>query len=342
VSRTLNEVAAELRNLAQGRSPGDKALNDLADTLSSRRRADLVGVNLADMYVPEVMLPEGRHWLHLVVEAIEVIRDVLIFVPIIYTWWQLSRALRAYGRYAGKDPFLLAWQKGFGGRTQPLSTTALVVASIVLAVILLTLINHLVRVGYERAVSGRQQRLAVLLVEASALLNRSLAVQAPDVTKAELAKIGNQITDSASALKDALGHASSDIASAVSTSPGSKLHDMFQAWVSAARELKELGTRLQGTQEMVSQLRDTQMALSAMAQQIADQTQRLLAALEQERTLSRHEAHAHHQVAAGVQASTELLRDSLTGLNERSEQFNEIINTLVHIVNNLPGNGQVL
>jgi hypothetical protein len=32
----------------------------------------------------------------------------------------------------------------------------------------------------------------------------------------------------------------------------------------------------------------------------------------------------------------------LTGLNERSEQFNEIINTLVHIVNNLPGNGQVL
>ena len=110
-------------------------------------------------------------------------------MPVIYTWWQLSVALHAYDHYTGNAPFLLAWQDGFGHRTQRLSTSAIVVAGVVLGVVFLTLIAHLVRTWYDQRVQQQQQRLAVLLAEATMLLTQS-AVAAPDVTKAELAKIG--------------------------------------------------------------------------------------------------------------------------------------------------------
>lgn len=338
MNRYLNNVSEDLRSLSRGAYPGGRALHDLADKLDRRDRSDLAGADLAGMYPPAVILPEGPRWGRRLASGLELIRDILIFVPVIYTWWQISDALHAYDQYSGKAPFLLAWQEGFGNRTQRLSTSAVVVAGVVLAVIVLTLIAHLVRTWYEQRVQEQQQTLAVLLAEATIFLTQSV-VGAPEVTKAELAKIGAHITASAQSLQQALGKASSDITAAVNTSPGSKLHEMFEKWTAAANELRELGTRLQGTQEIVSQLRETQTALSGMTKQIGDETGRLLTALEKERSLSHQEAHAHHDLATEVGQSTKLLGDSLKGLNERAEQFNGLVLRLDYIVRRLDPDG---
>jgi hypothetical protein len=339
VSRNLSNVSRDLTRLASDAPAGGQALHDLAAKLGGRGRSDLAGVDLAGIYAPAVMLPDGPRWLRRTANGLELIRDVLIFVPVIYTWWQLSDALHAYDRYTGKAPFLLAWQEGFGGRTQRLSTSAIVVAGVVLAVVALTLIAHLVRTWYDQKVQHRQQGLAILLAEASILLNEELVAGAPDVTKAELAKIGVSITSSAHSLQEALAKTGADIAAAVNTGPGSGLRTMFEQWTAAANELKTLGTRLQGTQEIVNQLRETQTALTGMATKIGDETGRLLTAFEQERTLSRQEAHAHHDLATEVGASTRQLSDSLRGLSERAEDFNDMVHRLTYVVNRLDPNG---
>lgn len=121
----------------------------------------------------------------------------------------------------------------------------------------------------------------------------------------------------------------------VNTSPGSRLHEMFTRWTEAAGELPELGTRLQGTQETVAQLRETQEALSGMSKAVTEETVKLINALETERTLSRQEAHAHRQLAVEVGESTKMLGDSLKGLTDRAEQFSGLIIRLDFIVNRL-------
>lgn len=332
---SLSTIAVELRKFAPGASPGEEALRDLADTMETDSTT-LIGTDLAATYSPAVMLPDDMTGLRRSTEAVELVRDLLIFVPVIYTWWKIAGALDAYSTYTGGDPFLLAWQKGFGGRTDPLSKAAMVVAGVVLLVILLTILAHLLRNRYEQALQRRRQRLSKLLAQAGMAVNRRIA-RAPDVTKAELAGIALQIATSTQDLQKALTAASAEIIAAVDTAPGSKLDQMFQKWTAAADRLTDLGTRLSGTQEAVNQLRATQQALAGMSQRITGETERLLKALQSERDASSQEAYAHRAITAEVSQAAEQLGDALKGLNERAEQFNEMVLRLVHVVDELDG-----
>jgi hypothetical protein len=209
---------------------------------------------------------------------------------------------------------------------------------VVLTVVVLTVLAHLCRDAYERHVQGRRQRLSALLAEATLLTNESLAAGSTEVTRAELAQIGAKISDSAETLEKALSSAGGNIADAVNTSPGSKLHDMFQQWVAAAKNLTDLGTRLQTTQEVVQQLREMQTALSGLAERIGADTQRMISAFAQEREVTRHATHAHNELATNVRDATASLDAALIGLSERAEDFNEMVLRLTFIVERLDGN----
>lgn len=333
MTRSLHAIAADLRGCAAGDSPGDNALRSLADTLE-RDSATLAGTDLSTVYNPEVMLQEGTSFPRRAADYLELARDLLVFVPVIYTWWKIAGALEAYTSYTGTDPFLLAWQRGFGGATDKLSHSAMVVAGVVLLVIVLTVVAHLLRDWHERPVRDRRLRLSALLAEANLALNRRLS-SAPDVTKAELAGVARQIAASSHDLEKAMLKASEEIMTAVDTGPGSKLDQMFQKWTAAADRLTELGTRLTGTQEVVKQLKETQEALAGMSGRISTETARLLQAMQTERDVSGQEAFAHREIAAEVSEATRRLGDAMTGLNERAEQFNELILRLVHVVDRL-------
>jgi hypothetical protein len=80
------------------------------------------------------------------------IRNVLVLVPILLTWFALAEASRAYNAYIAQNPdevrqpFLLLWERGFGGFSSALapsfSTVALIDAVLIAIIIGLTLYAH--------------------------------------------------------------------------------------------------------------------------------------------------------------------------------------------------------
>jgi len=86
------------------------------------------------------------------IEIADKTRNVLVLVPILLTWAALAEASRAYDRFieANPDqsdtPFLLLWQRGFGGEASWLSptfsTVALIDAVVIVVMILLTFYTH--------------------------------------------------------------------------------------------------------------------------------------------------------------------------------------------------------
>jgi hypothetical protein len=328
----MNDVAYDVKGLATGTTPGERALSALADKLE-RNSPDLFGVDLTSMYPPSTMLPDSStpsQW----IRVLELARDTLVFVPVAYTWWKLAQALRAYDHYPVDEPFLLAWQHGFGGQTQALASSATVVAGVILLIVLLTVVTYLARIRLDRELRERRQALAVYLAEANLLLSRR-RLNAPGVTKDELLALGNQITNSTERLHETMSKVAADLARSADTGPGSRLEQMFTEWVAAARELRQFGDRMEGTQELLGRLGQVQNSLGQMAQRLGGETERMVKALAAERTQSSQEAFAQRELATELHESSQVLGEAMRGLSERAVEFQQIVLRLAFIIENL-------
>jgi len=117
-------------------------------------------------------------------EVADRIRNVLVLVPILLTWAALAEAASAYDRFVEANPdqadtpFLLAWQRGFGGEASILapsfSTVALIDAVVIVVMILLTFYTHGRRENQEDLISdtasGFQADFDNALAEATVIL----------------------------------------------------------------------------------------------------------------------------------------------------------------------------
>ncbi|TDQ51586.1 hypothetical protein [Actinorugispora endophytica] len=142
----LAAIAARLEEHARSAPPASaQLLGALARGLSGGG-AGLAATDLATAYPPESLLPDrvvprplnGLLWL------MRAARDVLIFLPVFWTWYQLGRVLLAFGSAPAGANFLYGWQQGtFGGAGfDPLSDTAVWVAGFLGGVIALALLVH--------------------------------------------------------------------------------------------------------------------------------------------------------------------------------------------------------
>jgi len=339
---TRSQVASGLIELAKGDTDGEKAIRSLAAKLEAKDYTDLVGVDLATAYAPERMLPEPWKWVRHTLSGLELLRDALVFVPVAYTWWKIAEALEAFSSYRGSDPFLLAWQRGFVAegsasvpQVEPLARSAITVASVLAMVVALTVVTHLGRGLYERRLVSKQRRLAALLAEATQIVIGATAPGDAAGTRAELATIAAKVSKASSDLSEKLGNASDAIVSAVKTGPGSDLQRMFEKWVAAADKLERLGERLQSSQQELDRLSALQEELATLCTEFSAESKNLLIELRRERQVSRDEAQAHLAMADEVAKATQTLNDSLLALNERAEQFKDIVNRLEYIVEQL-------
>ncbi|HET7093242.1 MAG TPA: hypothetical protein VFI22_07190 [Thermomicrobiales bacterium] len=112
------------------------------------------------------------------------VRNVLVLVPILLTWFALAEASRAYASFIAKNPddvrkpFLLLWETGFGGEIGPLAPTfsrvALFDAVLIGLIIVLTFYAHGRREArddkIDEAAGGYQTDLDNVLAEASIVL----------------------------------------------------------------------------------------------------------------------------------------------------------------------------
>jgi hypothetical protein len=113
------------------------------------------------------------------------VRNVLVLVPIFLTWFALAEASRAYARFISanpdevRQPFLLLWERRFGGEASPLAPTfsfvALVDAFLLLLIIVLTLYAHGRREDRDEAIATTAGRFQADLDNALAAATVVLA-----------------------------------------------------------------------------------------------------------------------------------------------------------------------
>jgi hypothetical protein len=157
-----HELAEELDGMAEQLGEVDpraaERLRDLAASIASEEgRARWSDVDLRRAFNTERLSQAYaiRHAGRFAASAIEQadrVRNVLVLVPILLTWFALAEASKAYDRYLEKqpemvrEPFLLLWQRGFGGEAAGFAPTfsmvAVVDAIIIGVIIALTFYAH--------------------------------------------------------------------------------------------------------------------------------------------------------------------------------------------------------
>ena len=157
----LAAIAEQLDRHASTAPPASaQLLRSLARSLADGG-ADLAATDLVAAYPPDSLMPDlpPPRWMSLLLWLLRGIRDVLIFLPVFWTWYQLMQVLSAFSDAPEGANFLYGWQQGGftgTGQFEPLSTTALWVCIFLLGVIGATLLVHLLE-GITDALSDRSR-----------------------------------------------------------------------------------------------------------------------------------------------------------------------------------------
>ena len=155
ITQELEALAASL-NEVDARSA--RRLHDLATSLSTERgRERWADVDLrrafhTDRLSHSYAVRREGGYAPALIETADKIRNVLVLLPILLTWAALAEASRAYNRFLTANPeqqgtpFLLLWQRGFGGESGALSpsfsTVAIIDAVIIAVIVALTFYTH--------------------------------------------------------------------------------------------------------------------------------------------------------------------------------------------------------
>jgi hypothetical protein len=190
-AKALRELAEQVKDSDVG---GHDRLNLLGDAIEHGTNADAwtytdVHTMIApDSIVEQYRSKQMRNWLDRSVTALEIVRNTLIFTPILATWYAISQASAKYNdlisiavRDKNSDlysqPFLYLWQQRFGG-TLPnyLTLSSIATVDVVLLCIILfcTFFTYILSSPSAAAKEQDAQRLRANLVNAIAAATLSL------------------------------------------------------------------------------------------------------------------------------------------------------------------------
>lgn len=186
IARQIGDIADLLQNVDERSS---RRLEDLSNAISSesgRQRWSDVDLRRAfntDRLAHAFAVKHEGGYAPKRIELADKLRNVLVLVPIMLTWWALGAAISNYGAMMTADPenntpFLVAWEQGFGGRATSLepslSHVAFADAILIAVIILLTFYAHGRREEQEDIISDTtslfQADMDNALAEASVLL----------------------------------------------------------------------------------------------------------------------------------------------------------------------------
>lgn len=187
VAQSLQRMAETLASIDERASARMEALSRAIATDDGRQRWAEVDLrrafNTEHLAYAYALKKEGGY-AHSTIATADRIRNILVLAPILLTWFALAEASRAYAAFIAENPdevrqpFLLLWERGFGGHASALapsfSTVALIDAVIIAAIIALTFYAHGRREAREDAVEKTalafQTDLDNVLAEASVVL----------------------------------------------------------------------------------------------------------------------------------------------------------------------------
>jgi len=197
----VSQATAKLRIFST--EVGERGVPDLkqsieayADRVDRAQRGDLptaaaqVPGGLRPDIVGAVLVPGNLE------SKLEIFRNIFIFLPVLWTWWELRNAVEAYGQMpfeAAELPFITLWQQGFDGTTRTLGGTALVTVLILVIIIGMTFLIGVSRVKTSENRVRKTAEFAATLAEASAITPGAEAAT-PNERLVEFARAGERLT----------------------------------------------------------------------------------------------------------------------------------------------------
>jgi hypothetical protein len=157
-----DSLASDLRGIAAALRPVDASSSERLERLA----AALLDPNESELWI-DVDLRRAFHTERLaytyavhelggeappLIDTMDKIRNVMVLVPIMLTWFALAQAVRDYSAYIEnhpdelRQPFLLLWQQGFGGEASwhspSFSAVAILDALVILLIVTITFFAH--------------------------------------------------------------------------------------------------------------------------------------------------------------------------------------------------------
>lgn len=248
-------IVKELRRLAllPALGPRSAELTVLHQDVAADNQLDRwAEIDLVQAYVrPESVRPVAGRTSGRRDRLLEAALGVLVFVPLLITWFGLREAVRAYGKLADEDPdqatrpFLQLWQSGFGGHLSSAArfeNVALMAVLLIALLVALSVWHARVRVRTERHEDTQEAEQDKLLAELASVLTRTQMLLAahrsasPQQFTAELTKAAQKmqlLTHKAEQSHKALTGAT--------TSVGQATDALKQAAYSLSKEVPKLG-----------------------------------------------------------------------------------------------------
>ncbi|WP_067795305.1 hypothetical protein [Actinomadura formosensis] len=291
ISERFGGYAAEALKRARGTdATGPLLLRRLADDLHPASGKPLAGVDLVTAYPAEALLPEPApsRLLELLLFWARLLRDVLVFVPILVTWLKLHEALSAYGRAGSESSFLLGWQAGsfrpdhIARGVQdfdPLSKTAWWVVLLVAAVIAFAIAvnaceNRLDRSRYEAERAQITQDLAL----ASHLLTEAPGDQ---VSYRDLRALIQRMEAGIGGLIGRLAGTAEEIRAALDTGTGRRIEEAIQVWIDKSEALERALASMQAPAETLEAFRALQDDIAAGQRELRGELNTLVSQVRQ-------------------------------------------------------------
>jgi methyl-accepting chemotaxis protein len=337
MSAPAPEIASEIDNIASLVSEveprSSRRLHELATALTTetgRQRWSDVDLrrafNTDRLALAYAVKREGGYAPNSI-EIADKVRNVLVLLPILLTWAALGEAATAYNRYLTENPdqsdqpFLLLWQRGFGGESGLLSptfsTVALIDAIVIVVIILLTFYAHGRREKQEDQISDTA-------AEFQADLDNALA-EATVLLATDKSSRPAQLTDSVERLADTFSTNSQSLLNQLQVE-----HDRLDHLASRReKEFSDFGIFASGmragAEEMHRLLVDLREVSSGLEHALQDLTSEVSASSDQQRTLLTAVASLERMASSSIQSDQAVSRQMSTAATRLAETADKAI-----------------
>lgn len=261
------------------------------------------------------------------IEIADKIRNVLVLVPILLTWAALAEAALAYNRFINANPeeagtpFLLLWQRGFGGESSILSptfsTVAIIDAVVIVVMILLTFYTHGRRETQEDRItdtaSAFQAEFDNVLAEATVMLGGDRSDR-PAL-----------LSDSVERLADRFERSSQELLTQLQVE-----HDRVENLATRReREFADFGkfasAMRSGAEEMHRLLVDLRQVSSGLETALEDLTGEVSSAADQQKSMLTAVSHLERMTSSAVQSDQAVTRQLSLAANSLSDTADKAI-----------------
>ncbi len=261
------------------------------------------------------------------VEIADKVRNVLVLVPILLTWAALAEASRAYDRFLDQNPdqsatpFLLLWQRGFGGEASILSptfsTVALIDAAVIVVMIVLTFYTH-----------GRREEQEDLIADTAATFQAefdNVLAEAGVILAGDRTNRPAQLADSVERLADRFDRGSQELLTQLQVE-----HDRLESL--ASRREKEFadfgkfatGMRA-GAEELHRLLVDLRQVSSGLETALEDLASEVIGSGDQQRSLLAAVTNLERMTSSAIQSDQAVNRQLSLAASNLAETADKAI-----------------